>query len=227
MATSGTYTFDLDLADVLEEAFERCGSELRSGYDYRTGRRSLNLLLLEWQNKGLNLWTIDSASQALTAGTASFALTGEKLDIIEAMLRTGSGTSQSDLSMRRVSISTFAQQTNKNSTGRPIQYWLSRTSSGITVNLWPVPDASQSYTFVYYYMKQIEDAGASGAATLDVPTRHLPALTAGLAYYLSLKLPEASARSEGLKAVYDEQWNLAADSVREKASWYLRPGGGY
>ena len=225
--TSGTYAFDLDVADVIEEGFERAGSELRSGYDYRTARRSLDLMLLEWQNKGLNLWTVKSASQALTAGTAAYPLSSEKLDVIEGMVRTDAGdvAKQSDITMRRISITNYARQTNKLSQGRPIQFWVQRSPDEITVNMWPVPDAVTPYTFFYYYIERIEDTGKPGSNTIDVEARYLPALTAGLAYYLAMKIPSAAQKVPGLKAVYDEQWNLAADSSREKASFFLKPGG--
>lgn len=227
MATSGVWNFQLDITDVIEESYERIGSELRTGYDYRKARRSLDLLLLEFQNRGLNLWTIKSASQALTAGTASYTLSGEKLDIIEGLLRTDAGDEdkQTDLTMKRISISRYAQQTNKLTQGRPIQFWVERTPTAIIVNIWPVPDSAATYTFFYYYMEQIEDTGAPGSNTVDVPARHLPCLVAGLAYYLALKTPDAFAMVPMLKEVYEEQWTLAADSVREKASLFIVPGG--
>lgn len=225
MTTSSTYAFDLDIADIVEEAYERTGDELRSGYDYRTARRSLDLMLLDWQNRGLNLWTINDTSQALTAGTSSYALSAEKLDIIEGLLRTDAGDSskQTDLHMKRVSVSDYARQTNKLQTGRPIQYWLGRAPSGITVNLWPVPDSAQTYAFYYYYMERIEDSGKPGSNTIDVPARFLPSLVSGLAYYLSLKKKLELAPT--LKAVYEEEWNTAADAAREKASLFIKPGG--
>ncbi len=229
MATSGTNAFTLDIADIMEESYERVGKELLSGYDYKTARRSLDLLLLEWQNKGLNLWTVKSASQVLTAGTEQYTLSGEKLDIIEGLLRTDDGdvSKQTDLHMKRVSISNYARQTNKLQTGRPIQYWVSRAPEAITIYVWPVPDALKTYTFRYYYMERIEDTGKPATNTIDVPDRYLPALTAGLAYYIGLKTPSAVSVMPMLKAVYDEQWNLAADASREKASFFLKPGGGY
>ena len=217
--------FDLDLTDIMEEAFEQAGLELRSGYDYRTARRSLNLLMLEWQNKGLNLWAVKAATQALTAGTGSYTLAGERLDIIEALLRTDAGDSdlQTDLTMRRVSISHYARQTNKLLQGKPIQYWVERTPTAITLNVWPVPDSVVTYNIYYYYMERIEDAGSVGTNNIDVPARYLPALTSGLAYNIAIKKkPEAAA---GLKQIYDEHWNLAADSSREKAALRLVPGG--
>lgn len=228
IATSGTFSFNLDLPDIVEEAYERVGvAELRTGYNYRTARRSLDLLLLEWQNKGLNLWAVKSASQTLTAGTGAYTLSGEKLDIIEGLLRTDAGdtTLQTDLTMERVSISHYAHQTNKLNPGRPIQYWLEQTPAGIVVNVWPVPDAVVTYTFFYYYMERIEDTGNAGPNTIDVPARYLPVLVAGLAYYLAMKTPEALPKLAALKAIYDEQWGLASDSSREKATLRLVPGG--
>jgi hypothetical protein len=227
MTTSGTYSFDLSIDEIMEDAHERIGKNLRSGYDYRTARRSLNYLLSEWQNRGLNLWKIKNASQALTAGTYAYPLSSEKLDIIEGLLRTdeGSTTGQVDLTMTRVSVSHYAHQTNKLTQGRPINYWIERSPTGITVNMWPVPDATVPYFFNYYYMEQIEDVGSPATNNIDVPTRHLPALTAGLAYQLALKTPSATQMLPQLKAEYEEQWNLAADSVREKASLFITPGG--
>lgn len=227
MTSSGTYAFNLDIADIAEEAYERAGSELRSGYDYRTARRSLDLMLLEWQNKGLNLWTVKSASQALTAGTSAYPLSAEKLDVVEGMIRTDAGDAakQSDITMRRISVTNYARQTNKLSQGRPIQFWVQRSPDAITLNLWPTPDSVTPYTFFYYYIERIEDTGKPGSNTIDVEARYLPALTAGLAYYLAMKIPSSAQKVPALKAVYDEQWNLAADSSREKASFFLKPGG--
>jgi hypothetical protein len=119
MATSGTFAFNLDLGDIIEEAYERIGKEARTGYHYRTARRSLDLLMLEWQNRGLNLWTIKNTTQAVTAGTAAYALTGEKLDVIDVLVRTGTGTSQTDIHMTRISVDTYARLSSKNQTGRP------------------------------------------------------------------------------------------------------------
>lgn len=227
MATSGTYAFNLDIGDIIEEAYERIDMEARSGYDYRTARRSLDLLMLEWQNRGLNLWAVKNASETLVAGTSAYTLSAEKVDIIEAVIRTdaGSATSQTDIHMNRMSISSYARQTNKLQTGKPIQYWLERSSSGITVNVWPVPDSAETYVLNYYYMSRIEDSGKPASNTIDVPARHIPALISGLAYQLSLKKPGAAQKAPALEAEYEKQWKLASESAREKASWFLRPGG--
>lgn len=227
MATSATFNFTLDISDIMEDAYERVGKEMLTGYDYKTARRSLDLLLLEWQNKGLNLWTIKNASQTLTSGTSAYTLSAEKLDIVEGLLRTDAGdvSRQSDLSMKRISVSNYARQTNKLTTGRPTQYWIQRAPGGITIHLWPVPDGSRAYVFNYYYIERIEDTGKPGSNTIDVPARYLPALTAGLAYYIGLKTPAVMAHIPVLKAVYDEQWDLASDAAREKASLFIKPGG--
>ena len=136
MATSGTFTFNLDLSDSMEEAFERAGLELRSGYDYKTARRSLNLMMLEWQNRGLNLWTVEFGTQALTAGTNTYTLDGKVLDIIEAFIRTDAGdtNSQFDQSMTRISVSQYSNLPNKLSQSKPLQYFVDRNADNITVS---------------------------------------------------------------------------------------------
>ena len=173
MATSTTFNFTLDIGDIIEEAYERAGLELRSGYDYKTARRSLDLLMLEWQNRGLNLWTVKNASQTLTAGTSSYDLTAEKIEIIEASLRTDAGDSsnQSDLTMERISVVQYSHLTNKLTEGRPLQYYVGRSPDNITVNLWPVPDAQETYVFNYYYLERIEDSGKPASNNMDVPDR--------------------------------------------------------
>ena len=227
MATSGTFTFNLDLADSLEEAFERAGLELRSGYDYKTARRSLNLMMLEWQNRGLNLWSVDFATQALTAGTNQYTLDGKILDIIEAFVRTSAGevNQQFDQSMTRSSVSQYSNLSNKLTQSKPLQYYVERNADAITINVWPTPDDQETYQFGYYYMERVEDAGNSAANNIDVPARFLPCLVSGLAYQLSMKYPSAGARAQALKADYEEQWTLASDSDRNKASLYVSPGG--
>ena len=227
MATSGTTSFTLDLSDIMEEAYERAGLELRDGYDYRTARRSIDLLMLEWQNRGLNLWTVRDTTVALVAGTGAYDLDADKLDIIEGLLRTDAGdpAKQSDLTMQRISVSQYAHQTNKLTQGRPLQYYVQRKPTGITIHVWPTPDATQTYTFAYYYMDRIEDTGSPASNNMDVPARFLPCLVAGLAYQIASKKPEAMQLAPALKQVYEEQWALAADAAREKASLYMSPGG--
>jgi hypothetical protein len=227
MATSGTYSFALDLSDIVEEAFERAGLEARSGYDYRTARRSLDLMFLEWQNRGLNLWTVQEDTQSITAGTARYALSGDQLDIVEAFIRTNSGDSsnQSDQMLSRISISQYAHLTNKLDESKPLQYWVEKDPSAISINLWPVPDDAETYTLVYYYIQRVEDTGSPASNNADVPARFLPCMVAGLAYHVSVKKPESADRTMLLKQEYEEQWSLAADADREKASLYIVPGG--
>lgn len=219
MATSGTTAFNLDLSEIVEEAFERCGGELRSGYDLRTARRSLNLLFADWANRGINLWTIEQGSQVLTQGTATYNLPTDTVDLMEHVVRTGAGSvaTQADLTITRISVSTYASIPNKLSQARPIQLYIDRQSPVPTFTVWPTPDGSQQYTLVYWRLRRIQDAG-DGGNTMDVPFRFIPCLVAGLAYYLSLKVPNALERMPVLKEQYDTAWELAATEDREKAA---------
>jgi len=227
MATSGTYAFTLDLSDILEEAYERAGLELRSGYDYRTARRSLDLMFLEWQNRGLNLWTVQEDSQTLTAGTGRYALSSDQLDIVEAFLRTDDGdtSKQTDLTMSRISISQYSHLTNKLTQGRPVQFWVEKDPGAIALNVWPVPDSAVTYKVGYYYIQRVEDTGSPASNNVDIPSRFMPCMAAGLAYHISMKRPESAERVTLLKQAYEEQWNLAADADRDKTSFYVSPGG--
>jgi hypothetical protein len=220
MPTSGAATFDLDLNEIVEEAFERCGSELRTGYDLRTARRSLNLLFADWANRGINLWTIEQGQQVLTPGTATYTLPADTVDLIEHVIRTGAGnvSTQADLTITRISVSTYSSIPNKLQQARPIQVWINRQATAPQFTVWPVPDSSQTYTFVYWRLRRIQDAGAGGTYTQDIPFRFLNALVAGLAYYLSMKIPGAEDRMQVLKAQYDEAWDLASTEDREKAA---------
>lgn len=216
MATSGTAAFNLDLVEVVEDAYERAGGEMRSGYDLRTARRSLNLLFADWANRGLNLWTLEQGTQVLTPGTATYNLPADTVDLLETHLRTGTGTTQQDISLSRISVSTYASIPTKTSEGRPLQVFIERLVSAPRFTVWPVPDDSQTYTVVYWCMRRIEDAG-NGVNTMDVPFRFLPPLVAGLAYYLALKVPGGMDRLADLKGQYDEAWLMASDEDREKA----------
>lgn len=241
MTTTGTSTFNLDLNSLVEEAFERCGSELRTGYDLRTARRSLNLLTIEWANRGINLWTVEQGSIPLTANTITYNLPVDTIDLLDHVVRTGTGQNQTDINITRISESTYAAIPNKNATGRPIQVWINRQSGATypdglippgteiqypTINVWPTPPVNNQYTFVYWRLRRIQDAG-NGTNTQDIPFRFLPCMVAGLAYYLSLKIPEAAPRIEMLKADYEQQFQLAADEDREKASVRFVPRVGY
>ena len=296
MTTSGTSSFNLDLSELVEEAFERCGKELRTGYDLRTARRSINLLTVEWANRGINLWTIEQGQIPMVTGQATYALPTETIDLLDTVIRTGSDQNQVDINITRISESTYITIPTKNAQGRPIQVWINRqsgstnsiatttlnggiasTATTITVvsaanlpsqgyikvdneiimyqnvsgsqllncfrgqanttaashltaasvyqtfppniNVWPTPNApGDQYTFVYYRMRRIQDSGG-GVSTQDIPFRFIPCLVAGLAFNLSMKLPEVDPnRIVMLKQDYEQQFQLAADEDREKAS---------
>lgn len=216
MATSGTTAFNLDLLEAVEEAFERCGAELRTGYDIKTARRSINLMFADWSNRGINMWTIEQGSVPLVAGTDTYLLPEDTVDLMEHVIRTGTGTNQSDLTITRISVSTYATIPNKTVTGRPIQVKINRFNAP-SLTVWPVPDAVLPYTLVYWRLRRIQDAG-TGVNTPDLPFRFLPVFVAGLAYYLSMKLPSGMERMPLLKTQYDEAWQFAADEDREKAA---------
>jgi len=223
MATSGTAAFNPEIVEIVEEAYERCGLELRSGYDLKTARRSLDIMAAEWSNKGINLWTVESGTVALTTGTATYTLPADTIDLLETVIRTGSGSSQQDLSINRISVSTYATIPNKNNQGRPIQIYVDRQATP-KVSVWPTPDSSATYTLVYWRLRRIEDAGRAGSNTYDVPSRFIPCLVAGLAYHIATKRPEVGLdRVTFLKAAYDEQFTLAADEDRDKSSINFAP----
>ena len=205
-----------DLPDLFEEAYERAGLEMSTGYDLRTGRRSLNLLMLEWQNRGLNLFTIDQGTLALTAGTASYDMPADTIDLIEGSIRTGSGTNQVDRILQRVSVSQYAQQSNKNTQGKPSQVFVERLPTVTRVTFWPVPDSAD--TFSFFRLKGIDGLSACLGTTAAVPPRFVPCLVAGLAYYIAMKKPEAAARVAPLKQEYEFQFELAAGEDSESSS---------
>ena len=232
MTTSGTSTSNLDLNFLVEEAFERCGAELRTGYDLRTARRSLNLLTIEWANRGINLWTIEQGSIPLVQGQITYDLPVDTIDLLEHVIRTQSGQQgQTDINITRISVDTYSTIPNKNAQGRPIQVWINRQSGAdypVTgeahpqINVWPAPEQSNYYTFVYWRLRRIQDAG-NGINTQDIPFRFLPCMVAGLAYHLSKKIPGALERTQMLKAEYEELWQQAADEDREKAALRIAP----
>ena len=218
MTTSGTTAFDMDFTEIAEEAWERAGREMRSGYDLRTARRSMNLMTIEWQNRGINMWTIDDGTVNLTQGTSQYTLPADTIDLLEHQIRTNSGNSntQSDLTISRISVSTYASIPNKLSQGRPIQLYVERLRDAPVVNVWPVPD-NNDYVLYYWRMRRIQDAG-SGVQTADMNFRFFPCLVAGLAYHIAMKVPELVDRIPMVKAVYDEQFEMAAGEDREKTS---------
>lgn len=293
--TSGASAFNLDLTELVEEAFERAGGELRTGYDLRTARRSLNIMFADWANRGINMWTIEQGTITLTQGQNTYALPDDTVDLLEHVIRTQANvaSTQSDLTITRISVSTYATIPNKIQQARPIQVWIQRldgqnsptglalngaitsTATEITLNsviglpaagfvkidneiinysyisgntlyncfrgqqdttaashltttavylaqvpaitVWPTPDGAQTYTFVYWRLRRTQDAGG-GVNVMDVPFRFIPCMAAGLAYYISMKIPSGGERMMALKQQYDEAWQLAADEDREKAA---------
>jgi hypothetical protein len=223
MAVSGTTDFNLDFTEIAEEAWERAGREMRSGYDLRTARRSMNLMTIEWQNRGINMWTIEEGALNLVQGTSEYDLPADTIDLLDHVIRTGAGnvSTQADLSITRISVSTYATIPNKLQQARPLQVWIQRLRDAPKITVWPVPDQGTAlnpyYVFKYWRLRRIDDAGA-GVQTADVNFRFLPCLVAGLAYHIAIKVPELAPRIEMLKQVYDEQFNLAAGEDREKAA---------
>lgn len=222
MATSGTTTFNMDFLQIAEEVWERCGAELRSGYDLRTTIRSMNLMMLEWANEGINLWTVEQETLTLVPGTATYTLPADTVDIIEQTIRTGEGTTQMDINLSRISVSTYSTIPNKTASGRPLQIFVNRLVAAPEITLWPVPDSVTPYTMVYWRLRRMQDVGV-GSNNADVPFRFLPALIAGLAFHMSLKIPGASVRTADLKIMYDQAFQKAKDEDREKASIRLVP----
>jgi len=223
MTVSGVANFDMNFTELAEEAFERAGREMRSGYDLRTARRSANIMMAEWANRGINMWTIESGSIPLVQGTATYNLPADTVDLLEHVIRTGSGNSatQSDLTITRISVSTYATIPNKLSQARPIQVYIDRKQEVPTITVWPIPDQGPSgspyYTFVYWRLRRMDNID-TGSNTADVNFRFLPCLTAGLAYYIAMKIPEGAQRLDMLKTEYEYQWGLAASEDREKAA---------
>ena len=232
MTTSGTSDFNLEFTEIAEEAWERAGREMRSGYDLRTARRSMNLMTIEWQNRGINMWTIDEGEVNLVQGQAEYDLPADTIDLMDHVIRTGAGnvSTQFDLAITRISSSTYATIPNKLQQARPIQVWVRRLRVNPKIVVWPIPDQGTEedpyYIFKYWRMRRIEDAGA-GIQTADVDFRFLPALTAGLAYHIAMKVPELSTRVPMLKQAYEEQFDLAAGEDREKAAVRFVPRRSY
>ena len=229
MATSGTTIFNPDLSEIFEEAFERLGYdrngmpfELRTGYDLRTARRSLNLLLAEWANKGINLWTVDSGEIAMVANQATYDLPSDTVDIVEQVIRQYNDTqNQTDITINRISVATYSTIPNKLTTGRPIQVYVDRKTTTPTITVWPLPQTSDTYTFVYWRLRRMQDAGSPATNTVDIPFRFYEALIAGVAYRLALKKAPESAPM--LKSLADEAFDLAAAEDRDRAPIRMVP----
>ena len=223
MATSGVADFDLDLNEIIEEAFDRAGLEVRTGYEWRTARRSLNLMFADWANRGFNMWTVEQGSIPLEQGVYQYDLPDDTVDLVEHIIRTNPGmtSNQTDLTITRISVSTYASIPNKLTQARPIQIYVDRQAPTPNVKIWPVPNQGTEldpyYTLVYWRLRRIDNAG-TGVNTQNIPFRFLPAMTAGLAYFVALKNPQMDPNRLGvLKQMYDEAFQLAADEDREKA----------
>lgn len=210
MTTSGTAVWNIDIADLVEEAYERAGLEARTGYDFRTARRSLNIISAEWSNRGLNLWTVQQHNVALTPGVKTYSLPADTIDIIETMIRVNTTGIPLDYGVSRIGLGDYASLPNKETRGRPVQIYVNRQNSP-EFTLWPVPDLP--YTILYWTMRRIQDA-TNATDVMDMPVRFVPALIAGLAFHIAMKRPEASARVPLLKQEYLEQFQLAADEDR-------------
>ena len=220
--TSGTVAFKLDILQICEEAYERAGTEMRTGYDLRSARRSLELMMLDWVNRGLNLWTVTETTLDLVAGTKTYTLADDCIDVLDAVVRTDVGdATQTDFNLTRLSVSTYAQTSNKNTESRPTSYYVDRQNRA-TVTLYPEPNDS-TQDFVYWYVRRIEDLGATNTNNMDMPERFVPAMIAGLAFNIALKRPELEARLPILKDLYEEAYELAASEDRTKASLVFTP----
>lgn len=214
MAVSGSTNFELDVADYIEEAFERCGLELRTGYDLKTAKRSLNLMLADWANRGLNQWTIEQRTLSVTQGTANYNLGTDVIDVLSAVVRR-SGT---DYSIDRISRDQFLSIPTKTTEARPTQYFVDRQVTP-AIKLWPTPENSTD-VIVYDCLTRMDDADDYNN-TLQMPFRFYPCLAAGLAYYLAIK--KAPDRIQVLKAIYDEEFDRAQAEDRDRASFNVTP----
>ena len=212
MSTSNTTTFNLSVDEVIEEAYERCGMRVTAGYQLKSARRSLNLLFLDWANRGLNLWTIEQATSSLTGGTTSFNLGTDTVNVLSAVIRDSSGGANTDISIERISREEYLNVPNKATQARPSQYYVERT---VVPKVYLYPSTDKAYVFLYYRIKRIQDAGEYTNET-DVNFRFLPCLASGLAYQLSLKF--SSDRTVILKQLYEEDFARAASEDRDTAS---------
>ena len=218
MALSGSTNFEPNVAEFVEEAFERCGLELRTGYDLKTARRSINLMLAEWANRGLNQWTIEQATQTVTEGTTDYSLNANIIDILDVVLRRTINQTQTDISMNRVSRSEYINIPNKTTKARPSHFFFDKLSTP-TLKIWPAPENSTDI-LVFNKIVRMDDADKA-TNTMDMPFRFFPCFAAGLAYYISLK--RAPERTAQLKAIYEEEFRRAADQDEDRASFNIRP----
>ena len=218
MAVSGSKNFELDVTEYIEEAFERCGREVRTGYDIKTAKRSMNLLFADWANRGLNAWTIEQTTQALTQGTSNYSLGADTIDILSAVIR----RSDVDYGIDRLSRDDYLNIPNKTTQGRPSQFFLDRLITPV-LKIWPVPENSTDVV-VFDRLVRIDDADTA-QNTVEVPFRFYPCLAAGLAYYIAIK--KAPDRVQVLKAVYEEEMDRAMSMDRDRASFNIVPSLAY
>ena len=227
MATSDSKNFEPDVAEYIEEAFERCGLEVRTGYDLKTANRSLNLMLAEWANRGLNQWTITQKTVALVKDDGEYNIDSTNatapIDVLDAFVRETIGSDITDLPLTKLSRAEYSHIATKNSTGKPSQIFVNKQITP-TITLWPVPDKSDTYTVYMNVLTRMDDADAA-TNTLDMPFRFYPCLAAGLAYYISMK--RAPDRMQFLKAVYEEEFLRAAEEDRDRASFSVVPSYSY
>jgi hypothetical protein len=221
MATSGTTTFDLDIDDIIEEAYERCGVRTNSGYNIKSARRSLNILFSEWGNRGVHLWKVVLKEQLLTAGTATYATPQDCSDVLEAYVSTAQTITQTtnDISLDKIDRSAYAALPNKGQQGQPSQYYVNRQVNP-TISLYLTPDCAQYIYLKYYYISRIQDAGAYSDQA-NVPYRFLPCMISGLAYYLGQKV--APDRVQGLKLIYEDELQRALEEDSQRTSSYISP----
>jgi hypothetical protein len=219
VTTSGVANFNPDILDLIEDAYEMVGLEVRGGYDLKTARRSLDMLMREWGNRGINMWTLTQFTVPMVAGNDSVTLPIETIDLLDAAWRTGTGLEQNDQTMTRLGGSQWAQIANKTEVGIPSQYYVHRVQPP-RLRIWPTPESDG--TFVCWGLRTIQDAGAY-TNTVDIPPRFLPALVAGMAYYLALKSPNAEGRVQMLQAEYERQYMLAAEEDRDRSSFFMVP----
>ena len=218
MATSNSTDFEPNVAEFIEEAYERCGLELRTGYDLKSARRSINLMLAEWANRGLNQWTISEATQTVTEGTREYTLDSSVIDILDVVLRRTEGSTTTDTQMSRVSRSEYINIPTKGTKARPNQYFLDKQNTPV-LKIWPAPENSTDI-LVFNKMVRMDDADKA-TNTMDLPFRFYPCFVAGLAYYLSMKRnPQLT---EQLKIIYEEEFRRAADEDEERASFRITP----
>lgn len=238
MTTSGSYSFTLDIADIIEEAYEQCGLEMRTGYDLTTARRSLDLLLTEWSNRQVNLWTLEQTTLPLLDSTADYTIDDPVIDVLDAVVRDSNGNDQP---MERISLEEYLNRPNKTSEGRPVHYRVQRHEDSLTLSVWPVPP-DNSYSFVYYAIKYVQDIGSNYTYNPEVPRRFIPALIAGLAYKIAQKNPAKMIRNEqsgqfeqagGVAAqlrqelfqIYQKAFEEAIGEDRDRSSFFVVPAG--